>query len=53
MLPRSAGIGALFLIMMSPAIGFFIEGSITKTSMMASIIAFFLLVDAFIQTKVR
>jgi len=52
MLPRSAILGALFLIMMSPAIGFYVEGTITKTAMIASFIAFFLIVNEFIREKI-
>lgn len=53
MLPRSAILAGLFLIMISPGLGLFIEGMMTKTSMIASFIAFFLLVNAFIEPKLQ
>jgi hypothetical protein len=35
---------ALFLIMIAPGVGFFVEGDITVTSCLCSVVAFFLLI---------
>jgi hypothetical protein len=52
MLPRPAVLCALFLIMILPGVGLFIEGAMTMTSMIASLIAFFLFVNVYIEPKI-
>jgi hypothetical protein len=43
-LNMSATAAALFLIMIAPGVGYFVEDNITVTSCLCSVVAFFLLV---------
>jgi hypothetical protein len=53
MLPRRAILGGLFLIMILPGIGLFVEGAMTKASVIASIVAFFILIDRLLEPTLQ